>query len=66
MKLQLTLLLAMATLLGHAAPAASAVEGRDLALGGAKVYPSPTAGPIDNAVVLIQHGRIAAVGKRPR
>jgi imidazolonepropionase-like amidohydrolase len=64
MKLQLTLLLAMATLLSHAAPAAAAVEGRDLALEGAKVYPSPTAAPIENAVVLIQHGQIAAVGKR--
>jgi imidazolonepropionase-like amidohydrolase len=33
-------------------------------LQGAKVYPSPTAEPIDNAVVLIQHGRIAAIGRR--
>jgi imidazolonepropionase-like amidohydrolase len=64
MKLQFTLLLAVATLLSHAAPAAAAVEGRDLALEGAKVYPSPTAKPIEDAVVLIQHGRIAAVGKR--
>ncbi|MGA3223294.1 MAG: amidohydrolase family protein [Acidobacteriaceae bacterium] len=64
MKLQCTLLLAVTTLLSHAAPATAAVEGRDLALEGAKVYPSPTAEPIDNAVVLIQHGRIAAVGKR--
>ena len=64
MKLQFALLLAVATLLNHAAPAAAAVEVRDLALEGAKVYPSPAAAPIENAVVLIQHGRIAAVGKR--
>src|ERR1700733_42288 len=64
MNLRFALLLAVATLLNHAAPAAAAVEVRDLALEGAKVYPSPAAAPIENAVVLIQHGRIAAVGKR--
>ena len=64
MKLQFTVLLAVVTLLNHAAPAPAAVEARDLALEGAKVYPSPAAAPIENAVVLIQHGRIAAVGKR--
>ena len=36
----------------------------DLALVGAKVYPSPTAQPINDAVVLVQDGTIAAVGKR--
>src|SRR3984957_2272142 len=64
MNLRFALLLAVATLLNHAAPAAAAVEVRDLALEGAKVYPSPAAAPIENAVVLIQHDRIAAVGKR--
>jgi predicted amidohydrolase YtcJ len=64
MKLQFALLLTVATLLNHAAPAAAAAEARDLALEGAKVYSSPAAAPIENAVVLIQHGRIAAVGKR--
>jgi hypothetical protein len=64
MKLQFALLLAVATLLNHAAPAAAAVEARDLALEVAKVYPSPAAAPIEDAVVLIQHGRIAALGKR--
>jgi imidazolonepropionase-like amidohydrolase len=64
MNLRFALLLAVATLLNHAAPAAAAVEARDLALEGAKVYPSPAAAPIENAVVLIQHGRIAAAGKR--
>jgi imidazolonepropionase-like amidohydrolase len=64
MKLRLTLLWAVALLVCQGAPAAIALEGRDLVLQGAKVYPSPTAEPIDNAVVLIQHGRIAAVGRR--
>jgi imidazolonepropionase-like amidohydrolase len=64
MKLQLTLLLAVAALLSYAAPAAAAADGGDLVLQGAKVYPSPAAAPIDNAVVLVQHGRIAAVGNR--
>jgi imidazolonepropionase-like amidohydrolase len=64
MKARFPLLLAVALLLCHAAPAATAVEERDLVLQGAKVYPSPTAEPIDNAVVLIHHGRIVAVGKR--
>jgi imidazolonepropionase-like amidohydrolase len=35
----------------------------DLALVGAKVYPTPQAAPIKNAVVLIHDGKIAAVGK---
>jgi imidazolonepropionase-like amidohydrolase len=64
MKARFPLLLAVALLLCHAAPAVAAVEERALVLQGAKVYPSPTAGPIDNAVVLIQHGQIVAVGRR--
>jgi imidazolonepropionase-like amidohydrolase len=61
---RLTLLWAVALLLAHVAPTATAMEAPDLVLQGAKVYPSPTAKPIDNAVVLIQHGRIVAVGTR--
>lgn len=64
MKPQCTFLLAVALLLSHATLAETAIEGRDIVLQGAKVYPSPTARPIDNAVVLIQRGRIAGVGKR--
>jgi imidazolonepropionase-like amidohydrolase len=64
MKARFPLLLAVALLLCHAAPATAAAEERELVLQGAKVYPSPTAGPIDNAVVLIQHGQIVAVGRR--
>jgi imidazolonepropionase-like amidohydrolase len=64
MKPRLTLLWAVAFLLGNVVPAAIAMEDRDLVLEGAKVYPSPTAKPIDNAVVLIHDGRIVAVGGR--
>jgi imidazolonepropionase-like amidohydrolase len=64
MKPRLTLLWAMALLLGHVVPAAIAMEGRDLVLQGAKVYPSPAAKPIENAVVLIHDGRIVSVGTR--
>jgi imidazolonepropionase-like amidohydrolase len=64
MKLWVRLLLALSLLLNHPGPIAAAAEHPDLVLQGGKVYPSPTAGPIDNAVVVIQNGRIAAVGKR--
>jgi imidazolonepropionase-like amidohydrolase len=64
MKPRLTLVWAMALLLAHVVPAAIAMEGRDLVLEGAKVYPSPTAKPIENAVVLIHDGRIVSVGTR--
>ncbi len=59
-----TLLCAVVLLLVHAAPAAIAMEAPDLVLRGAKVYPSPAANPINKAVVLIQQGRIVAVGRR--
>ncbi len=36
----------------------------DLALVGGKVYTSPTAAPIDDAVVLVHDGKIVAIGKR--
>ena len=38
--------------------------GADLALVGARVYPSPEDPPIDNAVVLLHGGNIATVGKQ--
>jgi len=68
MKLRLSLLM-LPILLSHVAPIALAAEGpvpalQDLVLQGGKVYPSPTGSAIDNAVVLIQNGRIAAVGGR--
>jgi imidazolonepropionase-like amidohydrolase len=43
---------------------AAAAASPSLVLQGGRVYPSPTAGPIDDAVVFIQDGRIAVVGKR--
>jgi len=52
----------LAAILAAAMPGA-AVDG-DLALVGGKVYPSPTSQPIDDAVVLVQAGKIVAVGKR--
>ena len=42
----------------------AAAGDADLALVGGKVYPSPTSQPIDDAVVLVQAGKIVAVGKR--
>jgi imidazolonepropionase-like amidohydrolase len=41
-----------------------AASGPDLVLQGGKVYPSPSANPIDDAVVLIRSGQIIAVAKR--
>jgi imidazolonepropionase-like amidohydrolase len=35
---------------------------QDLALVGAKIYPSPTGAPIEKGVILIRKGKIAAVG----
>lgn len=39
-------------------------ENKSLALIGAKIYPSPSAQPIENGVVLIRHGQIVAVGQK--
>lgn len=51
-----------------AASVASAQQSKadpsDLALVGGKVYASPTAAPIDDAVVLVHDGKILAIGKR--
>jgi len=63
MKLPVSLLLALPLLLSQIGSVATAAEGPDLVLQGGKVYPSPTASPIDDAVVVIHNGRIAAVGK---
>src|SRR4051812_15463098 len=48
------------------AQSAPAGEGGALALVGARIYPSPTAKPIDDGVVLIRGGRIVAVGEKDR
>ena len=34
----------------------------DLALVGAKIYPSPSAAPIENGTVLVRNGKITGVG----
>ncbi len=47
-----------------AARSAPADSSGDLALVGGKVYPTPQAVPIPNAVVLIHDGKIAAVARR--
>jgi imidazolonepropionase-like amidohydrolase len=47
-----------ASVLALAAPARAA----DLAIVGAKVYPSPTAPPIEHATILVHDGRISAIG----
>jgi imidazolonepropionase-like amidohydrolase len=64
MKLRIRLLSAIALLLSPVRFVAMAAEAPDLVLQGAKVYPSPTAQSIDNAMVLIHNGRIASVGIR--
>jgi imidazolonepropionase-like amidohydrolase len=63
MKLWLSLLLVLPLLPGPVVPVAIAADG-ELVLQGGKVYPSPTASSIENAVVLIANGRIVAVGRR--
>lgn len=47
-----------------AASLASAASAQTLALVGARVYPSPTAAPLDDAVVVTSGGVIRAIGKR--
>src|SRR5580693_101566 len=64
MKLRIRLLSAIALLLSPVRFVAMAAEAPDLVMQGAKVYPSPTAQSIDNAMVLIHNGRIASVGIR--
>lgn len=39
-------------------------QNRSLVLVGAKIYPSPTERPIPNGVVVIENGRITAVGEK--
>jgi len=64
MKLRLKLLLAVVLLFGLSTGIATALEGPELVLRGAKVYPSPTASPVENAVVLLENGQIAGVGRQ--
>jgi len=41
-------------------------QGSELAVVGARIYPSPDAAAIEDGVVLVRDGRIVAVGPRPR
>ncbi len=58
------LLLALLIALSFAGCKKNAGDSPDLALVGAKVYPSPNAAPIEDAVVLVHKGAIAEIGKR--
>jgi imidazolonepropionase-like amidohydrolase len=61
--LQLTLSLICILIFGHGYSQRTSSHS-NLALVGAKIYPSPTAAPIEDGVVLIHNGRISAVGTR--
>jgi len=64
MNLRVSFVFVLSLLLCFAGRSAMAVAGPDLSLQGGKVHPSPTANPIDDAVVLIRNGRIIVVAKR--
>jgi imidazolonepropionase-like amidohydrolase len=64
MKHRLSPIFAIPLLIGLIGPGSMAADGSVLVLQGAKVYASPTASPIDNAVVLIRNGHIVSVSKR--
>lgn len=64
MKISIRQILVVAMFLGLVQAIVSAAQSPDLALEGGRVYRSPTATPMDNAVVLIRNGQITAVGKR--
>jgi imidazolonepropionase-like amidohydrolase len=64
-RLQLSLQVACGALILFVAFLCQAQEqANPLALVGGKVYTSPEARPLNNAVVLLEHGKIARVGKR--
>ncbi len=60
--LQFRLLLLLPLALISTAVAQKAAAPHDLALIGAKVYTSPTAAPIENAVIVIRDGKISEIG----
>jgi imidazolonepropionase-like amidohydrolase len=64
MSVRVTLLFLLSLLSGIAGRSARAAAGPDLVLQGGRVYPSPTASPIDDAAVLIRNGQIVAVARR--
>jgi imidazolonepropionase-like amidohydrolase len=62
MKWRFLFLLQVALLSGFFASAASAQNAPAIVLRGGRVYPSPSANPIENAVVVIESGRILSAG----
>ena len=63
MGVRVSLLSVLSFLLCMVSRSAIAADNPDLVLQGGKVYSSPTADPIDNAMVLMRNGRIVAVAK---
>jgi imidazolonepropionase-like amidohydrolase len=53
--------IALALIVSCFIPAAFAADEKSLVCAGARVYPSPTAPPIENAVIIITNGKIASV-----
>jgi imidazolonepropionase-like amidohydrolase len=64
MSLRVTLLFVLSLVLCIADRSATAAGDPDLVLQGGRIYPSPAAKPIDDAVVLIRNGQIITVAKR--
>ncbi|MGA7919577.1 MAG: amidohydrolase family protein [Candidatus Acidiferrales bacterium] len=64
MKISIRQILVVAMFLGLVPAIVSTAQAPDFALEGGRIYRSPTATPMDNAVVLIRNGQITAVGKR--
>ena len=54
----------LAIIFGIVLTCAGLAHSQDIALVGGRVYPSPTANPIDDAVVLVHDGTIMAVARR--
>src|SRR5258707_10123143 len=63
MSVRVSLLFVLSLLLCMAGRSAMAAGDPDLVLRGGRVYTSPTAEPLDNAIVLIRNGRIVTVSK---
>jgi hypothetical protein len=63
---RLALAVAAANLVLATSAAAQSPKSSELAIVGARIYPAPDAGPIDDGVVVIREGRIVSVGPRSR
>ncbi|MGC2398935.1 MAG: amidohydrolase family protein [Acidobacteriaceae bacterium] len=63
MKLCFRFLLSVGLLTGVFSIAGRAQEAPAVVLRGGKVYPSPNASPIENAIVVIENGRIMSAGR---